>query len=220
MKTYLLVMGVCSILIAQAIYPNNEPENNNPQILKQIYDGLSCAGKKCAKCIGAACTFLIDHGKAQAQAEQLPGLKEALTNEQKDRKETQAQLNKTQEESQKHDREIIKNLTTHSTLEQAEKVANIATAGVVVTGAAYSAYKAIRDRSSPTEEQMLHKERVKFELEKLKAERAIRRCLAYNDEGEMDSEGMPRICREELKAFIAVASPQEIQATKDGFRNR
>lgn len=99
-------------------------------------------------------------------------------------------------------------------VEKIEKAATIATAGVVVTGAACSAGKTIWNYWHPTEEQILHQECVKFQLKKIKAQQAIKECMVRNRKTEKNADNIPYVCQELFEEFVTVATEQELEETK------
>jgi hypothetical protein len=224
MRIRLIIAALNLTLSTQKIYSSNESE------VGYFAYVTNCIGGKCYKVGKWISDTHESYVRGRVAQELLPKVEKQLEDSEKARKKTEDEYHQAQASLQKQQAEnsnsengsayTVTKALERTKLEQASQLAAIGTATVVVSGAVYRAGDKIYHHFNPTKEQLLRDEYISQQLERLRAERAIRKCLAYNDEAEKDAEGMPRICSKELKAFIAIATPQEVQETKDAFRNR
>lgn len=161
--------------------------------------------------------YCEEHGKGKQAIEQTKQQAEIIHNEQS--------VIKTQADALNRSQETIALLSEQKSLKEAGINAFDTAAKTlsVVGNALYisASIVAFYHWMWPTEEAIIkqeeERERIKYNLELLKAQQALNHCLAKNRDGAKEANGMPCCCKEACRNYAAVAGEKAFSEVKDFF---
>ncbi|MBI2774511.1 hypothetical protein HYX58_00695 [Candidatus Dependentiae bacterium] len=104
-------------------------------------------------------------------------------------------------------------------VENIYKAINMVASSIVIIKSVYQLVDFVCDSISSNPETELRKELTTRNLENLRAERELNRCLANNENGARENNGLPRACGEVGDFYAAVAGYEALNKIKYAFND-
>lgn len=192
-----------------------------------IADGINYveehgAGKEALKEVETLKTVIDTQNKAIAtiSSGSSETLKE-LTSINKSIGQAQHDVAQTNKETNNILKEGLDKLTKNENIDKAKKITDIASNSLYIADRTWRAVSYIYRYlfpSTPTKEEQLRQQQITKELEIIKAERSLNKCIAVNLHETLDSEGLPCNCKEEITAYLAAVGMERYSKLKEDFK--